>query len=48
MAMRVQYTPGAVFYANGGGDRYIRLAFSFEPPEKCTEGARLLAGAMLE
>jgi DNA-binding transcriptional MocR family regulator len=44
----VQYTPGAVFYANGGGERYIRLAFSFEPPEKCYEGARLLAGAMLQ
>ena len=48
MALRVQYTPGAVFYANGGGERYIRLAFSFEPPEKCYEGARLLARAMVE
>ena len=47
MALRVQYTPGPVFYANGGGDRYIRLAFSFEPPEKCYEGARLLARAMV-
>jgi 2-aminoadipate transaminase len=46
-ALRVQYTPGPVFYANGGGERYIRLAFSFEPPEKCYEGARLLARAML-
>jgi 2-aminoadipate transaminase len=46
-AMRVQYTPGPVFYANGGGESYIRLAFSFEPPEKCYEGARLLARAML-
>ena len=47
VALRVQYTPGPVFYANGGGEGYIRLAFSFEPPEKCYEGARLLAGAML-
>src|SRR5919108_5404273 len=47
MALRVQYTPGPVFYANGGGERYIRLAFSFEPPEKCYEGARLLARAMV-
>src|SRR5688572_9152936 len=46
-AMRVQYTPGPVFYANGGGESYIRLAFSYEPPEKCYEGARLLARAML-
>ena len=45
--LRVQYTPGPVFYANGGGERYIRLAFSFEPPDKCYEGARLLARAML-
>jgi DNA-binding transcriptional MocR family regulator len=45
---RVQYTPGPAFYPNGGGERYIRLAFSFEPPEKCYEGARLLAGAMLQ
>jgi 2-aminoadipate transaminase len=45
--MRVQYTPGPVFYANGGGEHYIRLAFSYEPPDKCYEGARLLARAML-
>lgn len=47
VALRVQYTPGPVFYANGGGERYIRLAFSFEPPEKCYEGARRLARAVL-
>jgi 2-aminoadipate transaminase len=47
-ALRVQYTPGPVFYPNGGGDRHIRLAFSYEPPEKCYEGARLLARAMLD
>ena len=44
---RVQYTPGAAFYANGGGEEFIRLAFSYEPPEKCYEGARLLAKAIL-
>jgi len=43
---RVQYTPGPVFFPNGGGDEFIRLAFSFEPPEKCYEGARLIAGAI--
>jgi 2-aminoadipate transaminase len=43
---RVQYTPGAAFYANGGGDDFIRLAFSYEPPEKCYEGARLIARAI--
>src|SRR5262250_1564330 len=47
LAARVQYTPGPVFYANGGGEEYIRLAFSYEQPDKCYEGARLLAKAML-
>jgi len=45
--LRVQYTPGPVFYANGGGEEYIRLAFSYEQPDKCYEGGRLLAQAML-
>jgi DNA-binding transcriptional MocR family regulator len=44
---RVQYTPGPVFYANGGGEGFIRLAFSYESPEKCYEGARLFGRAML-
>jgi DNA-binding transcriptional MocR family regulator len=47
VAARIQYTPGPVFYANGGGENYIRLAFSYEQPDKCYEGARLLAKAML-
>src|SRR5215470_17281154 len=47
LAARAQYTPGPVFYANGGGEEYIRLAFSYEQPDKCYEGARLLAKAML-
>ena len=44
---RVQYTTGAAFFPNGGGERHIRLAFSYEPPEKCYEGARLMARAIL-
>lgn len=44
---RVQYTPGPAFYPNGGGEEFIRLAYSYEPPEKCYEGARLLARAIL-
>ncbi len=47
IASRVQYTPGPVFYANGGGEGFIRLAFSYESPEKCYEGARLIAKAIL-
>jgi 2-aminoadipate transaminase len=43
---RVQYTPGPAFYASGGGEEFIRLAFSYEPPEKCYEGARLIARAI--
>ena len=43
----IQYTPGPVFYANGGGQEFIRLAFSYESPEKCYEGARLLGTAIL-
>jgi DNA-binding transcriptional MocR family regulator len=44
---RVQYTPGTAFYANGGGEDHIRLAFSYETPEKCYEGARLIGRAIL-
>src|SRR5207249_2914684 len=36
------------FFPNGGGERFIRLAFSYEPPEKCYEGARLIARAILD
>ena len=45
---RVQYTPGTSFYVNGGGEEFIRLAFSYEPADRCYEGARLLAQAILE
>jgi 2-aminoadipate transaminase len=44
---RVQYTAGPAFYPNGGGERFIRLAFSFESPERCYEGSRLVAQAIL-
>ena len=46
-ASRVQYTPGPAFYANGGGQDHIRLAFSYETPEKCYEGARLIGQAIV-
>jgi len=29
-------------------ERHIRLAFSFESPERCYEGARLIAQAILD
>jgi 2-aminoadipate transaminase len=47
VAARVQYTPGPAFFPNGGGQEFIRLAFSYEPPAKCYEGARLLGSAIL-
>ncbi len=37
---RVQYTPGPVFYANGGGEEFIRLAFSYEPIAAVTSADR--------
>jgi 2-aminoadipate transaminase len=45
---RVQYTPGTSFFINGGGAEFIRLAYSFEPPERCHDGARLIAEAILD
>jgi len=48
VAARAQYTPGPAFFPNGGGERFIRLAFSYEPPAKCYEGARLIARAILD
>ncbi len=47
-AARVQYTPGRAFFPNGGGQEHIRLAFSYESPERCYEGAGLIAQAIRE
>ena len=46
MQARVQYTPGTSFFVNGGGSEFIRLAYSFEAPERCYDGARVLAEAI--
>jgi len=43
---RVQFTPGHAFFVNGGGENFIRLAYSYESPERCYDGARLLAEAI--
>lgn len=45
---RVQWSPGRLFFPNGGGERHIRLAYSYETPEKNYEGARLMARAIRE
>ena len=47
VAARVQYTPGPAFFPGKGGEDHIRLAFSYETPEKCYEGARLIGKAIV-
>lgn len=39
----VLYTPGALFYADGGGGNHLRLSFSEIAPEWIDEGVRRLA-----
>ena len=34
--------------STAAGEQFIRLAYSFEPPERCHDGARILAEAILE
>jgi 2-aminoadipate transaminase len=46
IAARVAYVPGTGFYADGTGQRHIRLNFSFPPPERIREGVRRLAGVI--
>lgn len=42
----VGIVPGTAFMPNGGGEEYIRLAFSYESEEKCHAGARHLGSAI--
>jgi DNA-binding transcriptional MocR family regulator len=42
----IQFTWAPAFYANGGGEEFIRLAYSWEPPERNYEGAKLIAQAL--
>ena len=39
---KVAYVPGAAFYPNGGGDRSLRLNFSYCTPDMIQEGIRRL------
>lgn len=41
-AAGLSYVPGARFFADGSGARYLRLAFSLLAPEELAEGARRL------
>jgi 2-aminoadipate transaminase len=45
-AAGVGIVPGMAFMPNGGGERHIRLAFSYESEEKCHAGARHLGTAI--
>ncbi|MDR7280044.1 DNA-binding transcriptional MocR family regulator [Catenuloplanes atrovinosus] len=48
VAARVAYVPGTGFYADGGGQEFMRLNFSFPSPERIREGVRRLSGVMEE
>ncbi|HEV8677088.1 MAG TPA: PLP-dependent aminotransferase family protein [Methylomirabilota bacterium] len=39
----VTFTPGTVFFVDGGGERTLRLSFSAVPAERIDEGVRRLA-----
>lgn len=45
---RVAYVPGRAFYADGSGDREMRLSFCFPTSARIREGVRRLAGVMRE
>jgi 2-aminoadipate transaminase len=42
----VTFVRGSDFFAGEGGRSSARLAFSYEPPERITEGVRILAGLL--
>jgi 2-aminoadipate transaminase len=39
----VAFTPGSVFFVDGGGERSLRLSFSSVPAQRIDEGVRRLA-----
>jgi len=39
----VLFVPGTAFFARNGGERNLRLAFSFVPPDEIEQGVRILA-----
>ena len=44
----VRFVPGTSFFAGGGGERNLRLAFSFVPPDDIKRGVAILAQAIGE
>jgi len=47
-AAGVGYVPGSAFMPEGGGEEYIRLAYSLEALDEIREGTRLVCKAILE
>ena len=47
-AQGVLFVPGTGFFANGGGERNLRLAFSFVPPDEIERAVVILARTMRE
>ena len=43
---RVAYVPGTGFYADGTGQRDMRLYYCFPTPDRIREGVRRLAGVI--
>ena len=43
---KVAYVPGSAFYPNGGGERSMRLNFSYPAPEAIEEGIRRLCNVI--
>ncbi len=44
----VLFVPGTGFFANSGGERNLRLAFSFVPPDEIEQGVAILAQVICE
>ena len=45
---KVLFVPGTGFFVSGGGERNLRLAFSFVPPDEIERGVAILAQAIRE
>ena len=44
-ARGVAVTPGPLYFANGGGERYVRLAFPAQPPGELRNAIAILGEA---
>jgi len=46
IAARVAYVPGVGFYADGSGQRFLRLSYCYPEPNRIREGVRRLGGVI--